>query len=320
MGLQIDPQVLAELTPLLAAGAGAPRPAVGDIATRRINARRMFDQLAAARPPVPEVEVAQYRATAQDGATVPLRWYRPADVPAPGSAALYLHGGGMIYGLSDLGALYDSAVRGYVAASGVPILLVDYRISPEFPHPTPLHDCYAGLVWLAEHADELGVEPTRVAVMGDSAGGGLAAGLCLLARDRGGPPIAQQLLIYPMLDDRTSVPDPQLVPFLTWTYDDNVTGWQALLGERLGTAGVPPYAAAARATDLSGLPAAYLDVGALDIFRDEVASYARALARGGVATELHMHPGCPHAFELVAPGAAVSRRAIADRVRRLQSV
>lgn len=320
MGLQIDPHVLADLTAALAAFAEGPRPAVGDIATRRRNARRMFEQLAAARPPVSGVEAVPYEATAEDGTAVPLRWYRHADAPSPGSAALYLHGGGMIYGMDSAGALYDSVVRGYVAASRTPILAVDYRISPEFSHPIPLQDCYAGLVWLVEHAGELGIDPTRIAVMGDSAGGGLAAGLCLLARDRGGPPISQQLLIYPMLDDRTSVPDPQLLPFATWTYDDNVTGWQALLGDRVGTAAVPPYAAAARANDLSGLPAAYLDVGDLDIFRDESVSYASALAGAGVETELHIHPGCPHAFEMLAPGAAVSQRAIADRVRRLRSL
>lgn len=319
-GLQLDPHVLAELAPLLDAGTAAPRPAVGDIATRRANARQMFARLAAGRPPVPEVEVVPYRAVAEDGTTVSLRWYRRADAPAPGSAALYLHGGGMIYGLADVGALYDSVIRGYVAASGVPMLAVDYRVAPEFGHPVPLQDCYAGLVWLAEHAAELGVDPDRVTVMGDSAGGGLAAGLCLRARDRGGPPIAQQLLVYPMLDDRTSVPDPRLLPFVTWTYDDNVTGWRALLGDSVGTAAVSPYAAAARASDLSGLPAAYLEVGGLDIFRDESIGYARALTHAGVPTELHLHPGCPHAFELLAPGAAVSRRAVADRVRRLRSL
>lgn len=317
MGLQVDPQVLAELTSLRA-GAQTRRPAVGDVATRRANARRTSEQLVAARPPVPEVEVQQHRVVAGDGAAVSLRWYRRLDSAPPGSAALYLHGGGMIFGLSELGALYDSAVRGYVAASGVPMLLVDYRVAPESPHPIPLQDCYAALVWLAEHADELGIEPTRVAVMGDSAGGGLAAALCLLARDRGGPPVAQQLLICPMLDDRTPAPDPQLLPFLTWTYDDNITGWQALLGDTAGTAA--PHAAAARASDLSGLPPAYVDVGDLDILGDEAIGYARRLAHAGVATELHVHPGCPHTFELLAPGAAVSRRAIADRVRRLQSV
>ncbi|MDP9166603.1 MAG: alpha/beta hydrolase, partial [Actinomycetota bacterium] len=175
-------------------------------------------------------------------------------------------------------------------------------------------------VWLAEHAVELGVDPTRLAVMGDSAGGGLAAGVALMSRDRGGPAIAQQLLIYPMLDDRTSVPDPQLLAFATWTYDDNATGWGALLGHTVGGEDVSPYAAPARATDLSGLPATYFDIGDLDIFRGEDLAFALRLADAGVATELHVHPGCPHAFDGLAPNAAVSQRVIADRVRRLRSM
>jgi acetyl esterase/lipase len=154
--------------------------------------------------------------------------------------------------------------------------------------------------------------------MGDSAGGGLAAGVCLLNRDRGGPAIAQQLLIYPMLDDRPRPPGPELRPFLTWSYDDNVTGWSALLGDAAGTEDVAPYAAPARATDLSGLPPTYIDVGDLDLFRREDMSYASRLADTGVPTELHVHPGCPHAFDQLAPSAVVSQRAIADRVRRLR--
>lgn len=156
--------------------------------------------------------------------------------------------------------------------------------------------------------------------MGDSAGGGLAAGVCLMARDRGGPAVAQQLLIYPMLDDRPSPPDPAVLRFLTWTYDDNLTGWGALLGARAGSDDVSPYAAPARATDLAGLPDTYIDVGDLDIFRDEDISYARRLSDAGVATELHLHPACPHAFEALANDAEVAQRAINDRIRRLRSL
>ncbi|HUO39770.1 MAG TPA: alpha/beta hydrolase [Mycobacterium sp.] len=320
MGLQIAPEVAIELGPVMAAAALAEPPAVGDVATRRLISRLLFEQLAAARPPVAGVQVQKHSLTTGDGAQLGLSWYHPADSAAPGGVALYLHGGGMIFGLSELGALYDAAVRAYVAASGVPMLMVDYRTAPEFPHPAPVEDCYAALVWLARHADSLPADPARLAVMGDSAGGGLAAAVCLLCRDRGGPAIAQQLLIYPMLDDRTSAPDAELLPFLTWTHDDNLTGWGALLGEHAGTANVAPYAAPARATDLSGLPAAYLDVGDLDLFRDEDIAYARRLADAGVQTELHVHPGCPHAFEALAPNADVSRRAIADRVRRLRAL
>jgi acetyl esterase/lipase len=126
-----------------------------------------------------------------------------------GPAVLYLHGGGMISGSV---AIYDGPVSHYVSNSGVSMLAVDYRLAPEHPYPVPVEDCYAGLRWLAEHADELGVDPARIAVMGDSAGGGLAAAVALLARDRGGPELAAQILIYPMLDDRNTAPDPEIAP------------------------------------------------------------------------------------------------------------
>jgi len=319
MTLQIDPQVLAELAPVMAAAAGREPPPVGDVATRRANARELFGRLDIARSAPDGVEVQGFTVDADDGAALTLSWYQPAGVDPSGSAVLYLHGGGMIYGMGELGALYDGLARRYVAESQVPLLLVDYRTAPEFPHPVPLQDCFAALVWLADHADELGVDPARVAVMGDSAGGGLAAAVCLMARDRGGPAVALQVLVYPMLDDRTTVPDPELVPFVTWTYDDNATGWGALLGDSAGGDGVSAYAAPARATDLSLLPPTYIDVGDLDIFRDENVVYARRLAATGIATELHVHPGCPHAFEGLAPNAAVSRRVITERVRRLRS-
>jgi acetyl esterase/lipase len=223
----------------------------------------------------------------------------------------------MIVGSVDM---YEPLIRGFVADSGVPALAVDYRLAPEHPHPVPVEDCYAGLVWLAEHAGDLGVDPARIAVMGDSAGGGLAAGVALVARDRGGPALARQILIYPMLDDRTTTPDESLVPFLTWTYDDNVTGWGALLGERAGGDDVPGYAAPARAQDVSGLPPTYVDVGDLDIFCLEDVEYARRIAATGTPVELHVHPGVPHGFEVFAPQADVSSRTRADRIRVLRSL
>lgn len=320
MSLQVDAEVLQELLALRSETGEAPPPAVGDIATRRANARRMFGSALAARPPIVGVEVKRYSLTAGDGTQLQLSWYFRATSDQPGSAALYLHGGGMILGLGDLGGLYDFAVRHYVAASAVPMLVVDYRVAPEARHPVPVDDCYAALAWLVEHAADLAVDPARLAVMGDSAGGGLAAGVCLLARDRGGPAIAQQLLIYPMLDDRTSAGSRAQAPVLTWSYDDNITGWSALLGESAGTEIVSPYAAPARATDLAGLPPSYIDVGDLDIFCDEDIAFARRLTAAGVPTELHLHPGCPHAFEWLAPNADISKRAVAQRVRRLRSL
>ncbi|TQR87550.1 alpha/beta hydrolase [Mycobacterium hodleri] len=299
-----------------------PGPAVGDVATRRSNTAAMFTALASSMEVSTDVEVRRYELTTADGAVLPLTWYEPATGDRTASAAmLYLHGGGMIMSLEQTAPVYDVIVPQYVSRSRVPALVVDYRVAPEHPHPTPVEDCYAALQWLEAHAAELNVDPTRLAVGGDSAGGGLAAGVALLARDRSGPQLALQLLIYPMLDDRTVVPDPQLPPeFLVWNYDDNVTGWGALLGDASGGADVSPYAAPARAADLSGLPPAYVDVGDLDIFRDEDVDYARRLLAAGVPTELHVFPGCPHGFEIVAGDLPVSRQALDSRVRRLAAL
>ena len=156
--------------------------------------------------------------------------------------------------------------------------------------------------------------------MGDSAGGGLAAAVALIARDRGGPPLSAQILVYPMLDDRNTTPDPEIAPFAVWSYDDNITGWGALLGDAIGGPNVPAYAAPARATSLSGLPACYMEVGQLDIFRDEDFAYAERLSRAGVTVEFHLRPGVPHEFETYAHASDVARRSIADRLRALQGI
>ena len=320
MALRLDPQVYTELAALVEALGETTESPVGDVEARRRGGHRMMDYVAANTTPADGVDTENVGLTAGDGTTLAATWYRRSTGEPPGSAVLYIHGGGMIFGLEHVGAMCDISVRDYVAASGVPMLVVDYRTAPEHPHPTPVEDCYAALTWLAEQSTTMGFDPARLAVMGDSAGGGLAAGVCLMARDRGGPAVAQQLLIYPMLDDRPSTPDPALSRFLTWTYDDNLTGWGALLGEKAGAEGVSPYAAPARATDLAGLPDTYIDVGDLDIFRDEDVAYAQRLSRAGVPTEFHLHPGCPHIFETVAREADVSKRAMNDRIRRLRSL
>jgi acetyl esterase/lipase len=179
---------------------------------------------------------------------------------------------------------------------------------------------HAALRWLHEHAGELGVDPDRIAVMGDSAGGGMAAALTILTRERGGPKIARQILLMPMLDDRTREPDPHIAPFALWSYDDSATAWPALLGDGAGGRDVAPTAAPARLEDATGLPPAYIEVGQIDVFRDEDLAYATKLSRAGVPVEFHLHPGAPHEFDSIAFASDVARRAIADRVRVLKSI
>jgi acetyl esterase/lipase len=309
-----DPEVLAAMAPLLQARAQRGLPAVGDVATRRDNSRLLFEVVSQrAGIPVQPVTVTEHVAPAEDGHQIPLRLYRP-DRARSGPLVIDFHGGGMIAGTLDQ---TDVLMRSLSARTELPVLTPEYRLAPEHPDPTPVQDCYATLRWAAAAATELGIDPARIAVMGGSAGGGLAAGVALLARDRGGPAIARQLLIYPMLDDRTAVADPQMADALLWSVDDNVTGWTSLLGESAGGDTVSVYAAPARATDLTGLPPAYIDVGGLDLFRDEDVAYATGLQHAGVPVELHVIPGVPHAFDIVVPESGAGRQVTDSRLRFL---
>ena len=236
-------------------------------------------------------------APGRDGAPdVPVIVYRPTGAEGPLPCILHIHGGGYVLGSAAAG---EAAHRPLAADLGCCIVSVDYRLAPETTHPGPVEDCYAALAWTLANADDLGVDPARVGVMGESAGGGLAAGLALLARDRGEHRLAFQHLIYPMIDDRTVThPDPH--PFVgefVWTPRRNHFGWKSLLGMDPGAEGVSPYAAAARAEDLTGLPPTYIATGALDLFLEEDLDYARRLTRAGIPVELHVYPGAYHDFQ-----------------------
>ncbi len=240
----------------------------------------------------------------------------PRDAATALPGIYHTHGGGMVIGnnLTGIEVLQDWAVE-------VPsvIVSVEYRLAPEYPHPAPVEDCYAGLVWTAEHAAELGIDPDRLIIAGASAGGGLAAGVALLARDRGGPALAGQMLLCPMIDDRNDTPSAvQMAGRGVWDRTANDTGWTALLGADRGGPDVSPYAAPARATDLSGLPPAFIDVGSAETFRDEDVAYASRIWQAGGRAELHVWPGGFHGFDLLAPQAAVSQEARAARVRWLK--
>jgi acetyl esterase/lipase len=225
------------------------------------------------------------------------------------------HGGGMIIGDNRTG-LDD--MLDWAEEFGLVLVSVEYRLAPETPHPGPIDDCYAGLVWTAEHADELGFEPDRLIVAGGSAGGGLAAALALMARDKGGPALAGQMLICPMLDDRNDTfSSRQMAGRGIWDATANDTGWTALLGAARGGPDVSPYAAPARETDLSNLPPAFIDVGSAETFRDEDVAYATRIWQSGGKAELHVWPGGFHGFDGFAPQAVISQDAKAARVRWL---
>ena len=237
--------------------------------------------------------------------SVSVRVHRPKGLTGPLPGLYSIHGGGYVIG-SNL--MDDPILDDLCPALGIVAVSVEYRLAPETPYPGPLDDCYRGLQWTHEHAPELGIDPERIGVMGVSAGGGLAAALCLLARERGEPPVAFQLLDQPMLDDRQLTPSSREDGLAVWTRASNTFGWQAYLGDLYGRADVPETAAPARATDLTGLPPTFVSVGAADGFRDEDIDYAMRLNQAGVPTELHVYPGACHGFNVIARDAAISRQ------------
>lgn len=242
--------------------------------------------------------------------------YLPTSVQGPLPALLWLHGGGYIMGSADAEDLMAKSITSEI---GCAVVSVDYRLAPETPYPGPVEDCYTALKWLSTHADELGIDPKRIAVGGSSAGGGLAAALALLARDREEVPLVFQFLLAPMLDDRTCTlakPHPYTGEFI-WTPEANRFGWISLLGQEPGGIDVSPYAAAARAEHLENLPATFINVGALDLFLEEDLEYARRLMRAGVPTELHVYPGAYHGFRMVAD-AQVTQTAQRDQFTALK--
>jgi acetyl esterase/lipase len=278
-----------------------PRPSLADPAVAR---QRIHDMFAAGvrlldRSWTERVDVENISITGPDNAQVPLRIYQPRGDNRRGAALVHFHGGAFVVG--DL-ELSEPAASRYADKLGITVVDVDYRLAPEHPFPAGLDDSYAALCWVADHSDDLGIDPSRVAVGGHSAGGGLAAAVALAARDRGAPQVAFQLLLYPVLDDRlTTWSVREMVDTPMWDAPSTVHMWRHYLGDRAGTDGVSPYAAPARAADLEGglrgLPPAYVLACGLDPLRDEDIDYAQRLMAAGVSVELHVVPGAFHGFD-----------------------
>lgn len=286
-----------------------PRTGLDDIGA----ARAWLDGFAANAPEPPDesgLEIEDRAIPGFEGAPdVTVRVFRPAGATASLPAILHIHGGGFV-----LGSIANEH-RGCIELSrnlGAVVVTVEYRLAPEHPFPAALHDCYAALSWLHANAAELGVDPDRVALYGQSAGGGIAAGLALFARDRGGPAICFQFLGIPEIDDRLETPSMRaFVDTPMWNRPNAVLSWQYYLGTP-APADVSHYAAPARATDLAGLPSAYVSTMQFDPLRDEGIAYAAAMLAAGVQVELHSYPGTFHGSSLVAT-AAVSKRMAAEQ-------
>lgn len=260
-----------------------------------------------------EVIHTDHKVSGMDGNLVPIRVCRQPDVTGPLPALLLLHGGGFVMGDLDTATPQAMDLSRHLRAL---VAVVDYRLAPEHPYPAALRDCETALRWISSEAEPLGVDASRIAVHGMSAGGGLAAALTLLVRDHAGPPLCYQVLDAPEVDDRqdtTSMRTFADTPL--WNQADAALSWRHYLKDCDGP--VPPYAAPARATDLSGLPPAYVSVYENDPLRDEGLAYASSLLKAGVSVELHLFPGTFHRSAVIA-GAAVSRRQSAETLDAIQ--
>lgn len=269
-------------------------------------ARARIEGLMAAlpTPPMPDTVTVTEERVAGHGGDPPVRIkvYRPNDLATGAPALCWIHGGGMVLMSAD-GDDYQCAAR--AAAHNCLVVSVDYRLAPETPAPGLVNDCYAALSWLASSADTLGIDPDRIVIGGASAGGGLAAGTALFARDLGGPTLMAQMLVFPMLDHRNDTPSARMIDDgRVWNREANAIAWAAYLGGAEPTA----YASPSIADDLSGLPPAYINVGTLDMFLDEDIDYAQRLTQAGVPVELHVYPGAFHGSSGFVADAPVSIR------------
>ena len=284
---------------------------IPDIVTRR--AAMSAYRAAVPKADFPNLDVTEHTYAGPAG-DLTLRLYQPKSAPSNGPGLIYIHGGGMIMG--DLDS-QDENMRETATSLDMPIASIDYRKAPEHPYPAAPEDCYAGVCWVFEHAAELGMDKGNIGLMGASAGGGLALAVALMLRDRGGPKLKYLLPIYPMIDDRHKTSSShEVVDLGIWDRAGSLEAW----GWYLGDTEPDSYAAPARAEDLSGLPPAYIDVGDLDLFRDEDIVLAQRLSAAGVPVEFHVWTGAYHASELFAPQATLSQRIWATRyaaIRRL---
>jgi acetyl esterase/lipase len=233
---------------------------------------------------------------------VDLHIYKPQNVAPGNPALLWMHGGGYVMGEAN-----DLMAPLFAEQVTCTVISVDYRLAPEHPFPAGPEDCYTALLWVHENAAELGIDPNRIAIGGQSAGAGMAAGVALMNRDRKGPELAFQFMLYPMLDNLHDTPSGGLEHHLVWNRQISFNAWEMYLN---GTPGqdASPFASASRANDLSSLPPAFVTVGAQDLFRDECIDYAQRMIRANVPVQLEVYPGMTHAGEVMIPGALVSQR------------
>ena len=287
--------------------------AIADIKERRNTVDSLLRMMIAELPPIENVVMEDRNIPGPDGSPeVGVRIYKPVDVSGSLPGMFFIHGGGMIMGSIEGENLKAAMLCETIQAV---VVSVEYRLAPENPHPAPVQDCYEALVWMSKNATELGFDPERLAIVGGSAGGGLAIATALMARDQEFPKLCFQMANYPMIDDRNETPSSKEITDVgIWDREANLEAWDWYLG------GNPAdeYAAPARAKNLSDLPPTFIDVGEIDLFRDEDIEFATRLLQAGVTTELHVYPGAYHASEAFAPDAELSKQIWAKRIEALK--
>jgi acetyl esterase/lipase len=305
--LEVEPEI-AERLPLM--------PTIGTLDAENLTTLR---EAMAMRPLELSDRVERRDYVVPGDPDVVIRVHRPVGVEGLLPCFYSIHGGGYVLGSYTMDdARFDAWCPRFQCVG----VSVEYRLSPETPFPGPLEDCYLGLKWVFDHHDEIDIDPGHIGIGGVSAGGGLAAGLALLTRDRGEVSLRFQFLDCPMLDDRQVTPSSQLDGLHVWNRDSNTFGWRSYLGDLYGSPHVPAYAAAARATDLAGLPPAYICVGGVDGFRDEDIEYARRLNVAGVPADLHVFSGAPHGVMMFTDSPVAKRYAhsasawVGEKLRR----
>lgn len=305
--------IMHRLDPEFAEAVGrSPDIDLSDLATARSAIGSLMAQQRSDVAEDKSVSHADYRAPARGvHPPVRVRLFRPVEERVDLPCVLWIQGGGHVLPSPDLDDAWCEAI---VEALECAVASVAWRRAPEHPFPAAVEDCYTALVWLAGGAPQLGIDAERIVVAGKSSGGGCAAGLALMVRDRSELSIRHQLLIHPMLDDRNTTPSSRRVTDRkVWNRAANEIAWRAYLGGAYGTDDVSPYAAPSRMRDLSGVASTTMLTNELDLFVDEDVDYAQQLMAAGVPTELHVYPGAPHGFDRLAPNALVTRRFIADR-------
>ena len=287
--------------------------AIEDIEERRTVINALIRMRTEELPPIENIVIEDRNIAGPDALLeLVVRIYKPTDVSGNLPGILFIHGGGMIMGSIETEDLKAAMLCETIQSI---VVSVEYRLAPENPHPAPVQDCYKALVWMSKNATELGFDTDRLAIVGGSAGGGLAIATALMARDQEFPKIIFQMANYPMIDDRNETPSSkEIIDVGIWDRKANIEAWDWYLGGK----NADEYAAPARAKDLSGLPPTFIDVGELDLFRDEDIEFAKRLLQAGVTTELHVYPGAYHASESFAPEAELSKQIWTKRIEALK--